>query len=83
MLLIGPIVKAPKESQMAFSTQVKEALDQAAEALREALAFAARTEHSLSVATISDLLCRIETLEQTNELMCQFAAKQTDESPTN
>lgn len=66
---------------MAISTQVKESLDQAAACLREALAFAARTEHPITVSTLSDLLCRVESLEQVDELMSQFAKK--DDEKTN
>ena len=75
MLLITPIVRTPKESEMSLSTQVKESLDQAATCLREALAFAARTEHPITVNTLSDLLIRIESLEQVDDLMQQFAKK--------
>lgn len=75
------IVRGPRSSEMAISTQVKEALDQAAACLREALAFAARTEHPITVSTLSDLLCRVESLEQVDELMTQFAKK--DENKPN
>lgn len=53
----------PKQSQMAISTQVKEALDQASKHLREALAFASRTEHPSVINGISDLLVRTEYIE--------------------
>lgn len=69
------IVRAPRISEMSLSTQVKESLDQAAANLREALAFAARTEHPITVNTLSDLLIRIESLEQVDDLMQQFAHK--------
>ena len=75
MLLIGPIVRTPKESEMSLSTQVKESLDQASACLREALAFAARTEHPITVNSLSDLLIRIESLEQVDDLMQTFAKK--------
>ena len=75
------IVRAPRSSEMAISTQVKESLDQAAACLREALAFAARTEHPITVSTLSDLLCRVESLEQVDELMSQFVKK--DDEKTN
>ena len=65
---------------MAISTQVKESLDQAAACLREALAFAARTEHPITVSTLSDLLCRVESLEQMDDLMSQFASKNDEKS---
>jgi hypothetical protein len=60
---------------MSLSTQVKEAVDQAANALRDALAFAARTEHPLTVNTLADLLCRLESIEQVDELMHHFSKK--------
>lgn len=81
MLLITPIVRTPKESEMSLSTQVKESLDQASACLREALAFAARTEHPITVNTLSDLLIRIESLEQVDDLMQQFAKR--DEEKKN
>lgn len=75
MFVVCPILRTPKESEMALSTQVKEAVDQASNCLRDALAFAARTEHPLTVSTISDLLCRLESLEQVDELMAQFSKR--------
>jgi hypothetical protein len=78
MLLIGPILRTPKESEMSLSTQVKESVEQAGNCLRDALAFAARTEHPLTITTISDILCRLESLEQVDDLMQQFA-KRDDE----
>ena len=74
------IVRAPRSSEMTISTQVKESLDQAAACLREALAFAARTEHPITVSTLSDLLCRVESLEQVDELMSQFASKNDEKT---
>ena len=75
MFVVCPILRTPKESEMALSSQVKEAVDQASNCLRDALAFAARTEHPLTVSTISDLLCRLESLEQVDELMAQFSKR--------
>lgn len=75
MLLIGPIVRTPKESEMSLSNQVKESIEQAANCMRDALAFAARTEHPITITTISDILCRLESLEQVDELMNQFGRK--------
>ena len=74
-MVIIPVTRKPRESEMALSTQVKEAVDQASNCLRDALAFAARTEHPLTVSTISDLLCRLESLEQVDELMAQFSKR--------
>lgn len=81
MLLISPILRTPKESEMSLSTQVKESIESAVNNLRDALAFAARAEHPLTINTISDILCRLESLEQVNDLMEQFAKK--DDNKTN
>jgi hypothetical protein len=83
MLLIGPIVRKPKESEMSLSTQVKESLEQAASCLRDALAFSARIEHPLTINTISDILCRLESLEHVDELMSQFGGKNEGTSRPN
>lgn len=42
---------------MALSSQVKGSLDESVSHLREALAFAARTEHPIIVSAISELIC--------------------------
>ena len=63
---------------MSLSTQVKESIEQASNCMRDALAFAARTEHPVTITTISDILCRLESLEQVDDLMQQFA-KRDDE----
>jgi hypothetical protein len=80
-MVIVSIIRKPRESEMSLSTQVKEAVDQASNCLRDALAFAARTEHPLTVNTLSDLLCRLESLEQVDELMQQFRGKDDAQSP--
>jgi DNA repair photolyase len=82
MLLIGPILRTPKESEMSLSTQVKESVENAANCLRDALAFAARTEHPITITTISDILCRLESLEQVDDLMQQFAKKDDEKKNT-
>ena len=74
------LTKQPTESQMALSAQVKEALKQAEEHLREALAFAARSEHSVTVGTIADLLARCESVESMDEFMQRFTSKSSEES---
>jgi hypothetical protein len=66
---------------MSLSNQVKEAIDGASQCMRDALAFAARTEHPITITTISDILCRLESLEQVDELMNQFAKR--DDEKTN
>jgi len=82
MLLIGPILRTPKESEMSLSTQVKESVENAANCLRDALAFAARTEHPITITTISDILCRLESLEQVDDLMQQFAKRDDEKKNT-
>jgi hypothetical protein len=47
---------------MALSTQVKESVKQATSSLRDALAFAARSEHSLTINTLADLLVHVVNL---------------------
>jgi len=55
MLIIGPILRTPKESEMSLSNQVKESVNQATEALRDALAFAARGEHPIVINMLADM----------------------------
>jgi DNA repair photolyase len=76
MLLINPIVRKPKSSEMSLSSQVKEATTQAAAQLREALAFAARTENPIVISTITDILVRLESLETLEEMMGKFGGRQ-------
>ena len=72
MLIITPIAREPKVSEMSLSNQVKEAVDQASRHLRDALAFAARAEHPITISTISDILMRLESLECMDEIMQKF-----------
>jgi hypothetical protein len=76
MLLINPIVRRPKSSEMALSNQVKEATQQAAAQLREALAFAARTENPVVISSLTDILVRLESLESIEEIMNKFGGGQ-------
>lgn len=57
---------------MSLSSQVKESINQAAGTLREALAFAARTEHPIVISSITDILVRLESMEHMDELMDRF-----------
>lgn len=57
---------------MALSNQVKESVSQAAGMLRESLAFAARTEHPVVISSLTDILVRLESLEQMEELMDKY-----------
>ena len=76
MLVLSPLIRTPKESEMALSNQVKESVSQAAGSLREALAFAARTEHPVVISSITDILVRLESLEHMEELMNKFGKQQ-------
>ena len=69
------LTTAPKQSQMALSTQVKESINQAANNLRDALAFAARSEHPVVISTLTDLLVRIESVESIEDVMRQMEDK--------
>ena len=62
---------------MSLSNQVKESVNQASGTLREALAFAARTEHPVVISSLTDILVRLESLEHIDELMDKFG-KQRD-----
>jgi len=63
------IVREPHQSEMALSNQVKEAVAQSVQNLRDALAFAARAEHPITINTIADILMRLESLECMDEIM--------------
>jgi hypothetical protein len=58
---------------MSLSNQVKDAVDQASSHLRDALAFAARAEHPMTISTITDILVRLESLECMEEIMQRFS----------
>jgi hypothetical protein len=75
------VVRPPKESEMALSGQVKECVNEAARQLREALAFAARSEHPVLVGSLSDLIIRIESLDSLNEAMAYFGSSNTAPKP--
>ena len=60
---------------MALSNQVKESVSQAKVSLRDALAFAARAEHPVTISMISDILSRLDSLEHVDEIMEQFGAR--------
>jgi hypothetical protein len=57
---------------MSLSNQVKESVNQAAGTLREALAFAARTEHPIVISNLTDILVRLESMEHMEELMERY-----------
>jgi hypothetical protein len=76
MFIAGPILRAPKQSEMALSNQVKEAVNAATNCLRDALAFAARAEHPITINTLSDILMRLESLEHIEDIMEKFQKAQ-------
>jgi len=80
MFITSPILRAPKQSEMALSNQVKEAVHGATNCLRDALAFAARAEHPITINTISDILMRLESLEHIEDIMERFG-KQKEQNP--
>jgi hypothetical protein len=80
MFITGPILRAPKQSEMALSNQVKEAVNGATNCLRDALAFAARAEHPITINTIADILMRLESLEHIEDIMERFG-KQKEQNP--
>jgi hypothetical protein len=57
---------------MALSNQVKGSLDEASQHLRDALAFAARTEHPITINAITELMCRLDSLEKIDMLIEKF-----------
>jgi hypothetical protein len=65
---------------MALTTPVKDSVEAATTNLREALAFAARTEKPITIHTLTDILMRIESLEHMDELMCKFSAPSTEKT---
>jgi chromosomal replication initiation ATPase DnaA len=66
------ILRKPKDSEMALSNQVKNSVSEAVACLRDALAFAARAEHPITINTLSDILMRLESLEHIDEIMEKF-----------
>jgi|688.fasta_scaffold571783_2 hypothetical protein len=75
MYIVAPIVRTPKESEMSLSTQVKESVMQASDNLRDAIAFAARGEHPIVISMLSDMITRLESLEQMDEIMEKFGGR--------
>jgi len=54
---------------MALSQSVKESLEEAEAALRNALSYAARQERPMICASISDIMCRIESMKATDNFL--------------
>lgn len=70
------ILRKPTESEMSISNQVKESINEATKHLRDALAFAARSEHPITISTISELLMRLESVEQMDEILEKYGKMQ-------
>lgn len=54
---------------MALSSSVEESLKEAESSLRNALAYAARQEKPFVAREISEMICRIDTLIKTDQLL--------------
>lgn len=65
------IFKKPTESQMAISAQVKSSVQEAIVSLRDALAFASRSEHPMTIHNLSEILMRLESLEAMEEMFAK------------
>ncbi len=74
------ILRGPTSSEMALSNQVKNSISDAVHNLRDALAFAARAEHPITINTIADILMRLESLECMDEIMEKFGKIQGQKS---
>ena len=65
---------------MALGTQVEESLKEAEASLRNALAFAARTERPMVCSVISDLISRIESVISTDSLLDKLESRRPGSS---
>ena len=65
---------------MALATQVEESLNEAQESLRNALAFAARTERPIVCSVIADLISRIESVMSTDSLLDKLESRKSGSS---
>lgn len=81
MFVIATPFRKPRSSEMAISGQTKECIDTACSNLREALAFAARTEHPFIISNLTEILVRLESLDHMEEIMERFSKHH--DLPTN
>lgn len=63
---------------MAISQSVKESLEEAESSLRNALSYAARQERPMICAAISEIICRIESMKATDNLLDMFENHKND-----
>jgi hypothetical protein len=65
---------------MALATQVEESMTEAQESLRNALAFAARTERPMVCSVIADLISRIDSVMSTDSLLDKLETRRPGSS---
>jgi hypothetical protein len=65
---------------MALGAQVEESLKEAEASLRNALAFAARTERPMVCSVIADLISRIESVMSTDSLLDKLESRKPGSS---
>jgi hypothetical protein len=65
---------------MTLATQVEESMKEAQELLRNALAFAARTERPMVCSVIADLISRIDSVMNTNSLLDKLESRKPGSS---
>lgn len=65
---------------MALGTQVEESLKDAESNLRNALAFASRTERPMVVSVIADLINRIDSVMSTDSLLDKLENRKPGDS---
>lgn len=64
---------------MALAKSVEESLKEAESNLRNALAFAARTERPFVVSTIADLISKIDTIIATDSILDKLDNKESND----
>ena len=65
---------------MALGAQVEESMKEAQESLRNALAFAARTERPMVCSVIADLITRIDSVMHTDSLLDKLESRKPGDS---
>jgi hypothetical protein len=65
---------------MALSQSVKESLNEAEAALRNALAYAARQERPMVCSVIADLISRIESMQSTDSILDKLENRKPGDS---
>ena len=65
---------------MALSQSVEQSLREAEQSLRNALAFAARQERPMVCSTIAEMISKIESVIQTDEILDKFENRKPGDS---